>query len=60
MYEIRHETLDFEQNLQKRGLYVKIYTHRLAECTMRPIPQYGIMSMLRGIQSYSFYLMYQL
>nr|DAL95162.1 MAG TPA: hypothetical protein [Caudoviricetes sp.] len=25
---------------------VKIYAHRLAECTMRPIPQYGIMSML--------------
>ena len=46
MYEIRHETLIFAQNLQKRGLYAKIYAHRLAECTMRPIPQYGIMSML--------------
>lgn len=69
MYEIRHQALVFAQKLQKRGLYVvnrpydictvfafyvKIYAHRLVECTIRPIPQYGIISMLRGIQSYSF------
>lgn len=33
--------------------YAKIYAHRLVECTIRPIPQHGIMSMLSGIQSYS-------
>jgi hypothetical protein len=33
-----NETIDFAQKLQKIGLYVKIYTHRLVECTIRPIP----------------------
>jgi hypothetical protein len=43
MYEIRHETLVFAQNLQKIGLYVKIYAHRLEECTIQPISFYIIL-----------------